>query len=377
MIIYFWLFLVFVVGAVVGSFLNVAIARLPMEKSLLWPGSRCGSCLQPVRWYDNLPILSYLILRGRCRSCGQRFSPRYLVIEVITALGFVGLFYLEVVENIHGWPARPHEWLIARNIFPVSWWIGFLHHAILFALLLVASGCDLQGREIPLGLTLPGTLLGLVLAVCLPWPWPWSPVEAAPVLAPNLPPGVQWQIPAQQLAAMGGRGFKEGIYAWPVWGPLPAWLAPGGTWQTGLATGLAGALVGTFMLRVIRFLFSAGLGKEALGLGDADLMMMGGAFLGWQMVVVAFFVSVVPGLFFGVFQMIFRRDNSLPFGPSLASGLMIACLCWNWLGPYVQPLFFWGAMLGFLAIFAAVFMLAASFVLRLMRRGEAEEGSPC
>src|SRR5688572_10039318 len=62
----FWLVLVFVVGLNVGSFLNVAIARLPLDKSLLWPGSRCGSCLQAIRWYDNLPVISYLRLGGRC-----------------------------------------------------------------------------------------------------------------------------------------------------------------------------------------------------------------------------------------------------------------------------------------------------------------------
>src|SRR4051812_46826913 len=100
----FWLFTAFLAGVCVGSFLNVVIARLPLEKSLLWPGSRCGSCYQPVRMYDNIPLLSYLVLRGRCRTCGARFSPRYLIVELVTGLGFAGLFYLEVVRNIHGWP---------------------------------------------------------------------------------------------------------------------------------------------------------------------------------------------------------------------------------------------------------------------------------
>ena len=65
MAVYVWLFLVFVLGAIVGSFVNVCVARLPLEKSILWPGSRCGSCLQRVRWYDNLPLLSYWLLRGQ------------------------------------------------------------------------------------------------------------------------------------------------------------------------------------------------------------------------------------------------------------------------------------------------------------------------
>ena len=84
----------------------------------------------------------------------------------------------------------------------------------------------------------------------------------------------------------------QGLYPWPFWGPLPDGFAAGGNWQTGLATGIAGALVGTFLLRGVRFVFSSGIGKEALGMGDADLMMMAGGFLGWQPVVIAFFVAL-------------------------------------------------------------------------------------
>src|SRR5436853_4617436 len=90
----------FVLGTIVGSLLNVCIYRLPLEKSILWPGSRCGHCLQPVRWYDNIPLVSYLILRGRCRTCGTSFSARYFWIELLTGVCFAGLFYLVVVPNV-------------------------------------------------------------------------------------------------------------------------------------------------------------------------------------------------------------------------------------------------------------------------------------
>src|SRR2546421_8454357 len=92
----YWLVMAFILGAAIGSFVNVAVARLPVEKSLIWPGSRCGRCFQAVRWQDNLPLVSYLWLRGRCRSCGERFSSRYFWVELATALGFTGLFYCEV-----------------------------------------------------------------------------------------------------------------------------------------------------------------------------------------------------------------------------------------------------------------------------------------
>jgi leader peptidase (prepilin peptidase)/N-methyltransferase len=122
------------------------------------------------------------------------------------------------------------------------------------------------------------------------------------------------------------------------------------------------------LLRIIGCVFSAGLGKEALGLGDADLMMMAGAFLGWQLVVVAFFVSVAPALVVGVLQLLIRKDNSLPFGPSLAAGVMMTCLGWHWLAPRVQLLFFWGGLLLGLAVVLCVLMFLCALAMRLVRR---------
>src|SRR5262245_7103726 len=100
----FYVFLgwVFLLVAGVGSGTSVRACRLPDDKSILWPGSRCGHCLQAIRWYDNLPLLSYWILRGRCRQCGAPFSARYYLVELFTGLAFATLFYLEVVENVLG-----------------------------------------------------------------------------------------------------------------------------------------------------------------------------------------------------------------------------------------------------------------------------------
>lgn len=361
MMLYFWLLSVFVVGLIVGSFLNVAIARLPLEKSLIWPGSRCGSCHQPVRWYDNIPLISYLRLGGRCRMCGARFSPRYFIVELTCGLGFVGLFYAEVVANVHGWN-DPAAWTRPFGHYHAVFWAGFVYHAILFALLLAASVTDLNGREIPLSLTLTGTAIGIVGGTLMPWPWPWTPAPfpagATPPTAVGLQAGLEW---------MQGP-IREGIQPWPLWGPLPAGLAPGGNWQTGLATSVAGALVGTFLCRAMGGLFGAGLGKEALGLGDADLMMMVGAFLGWQIVVVAVFVSAIPALVFGVLQLLIHRDNSLPFGPSLAAGSLLTYLGWQWRPPGIQLALFSWQLLVAIVVFGAVFLLASSLVLRVTRR---------
>lgn len=348
----YWLVLAFVFGAAIGSFVNVAAARLPFEKSLIWPGSRCGRCLQPVRWYDNLPLVSYLWLRGRCRSCGCRFSSSYFWVELATALGFAGLFYCEAVLNVHGWPGQ------FMAMPPWATLVGFGYHAILFSFLMAASVCDLKRREIPLPLTLSGTAIGLIGAVLLPWPWPWSPALAGPMVRPFQPPAQAWQAGT----------IKEGIYPLPFWGPLPEPFAPGGNWQTGLATGLAGALAGTFLLRGVAFLFGTGLGKEAMGLGDADLMMMVGAFLGWQVVATAFFVSVLPALVFGVVLLLVRRDNALPFGPPLSMGAMATCVCWNWFGPPLQLILFNGLLMVCLLGAGAGLLLGMAFFLRVVRR---------
>src|ERR1019366_4275025 len=164
---YVWLVFVFGLGACVGSFLNVAVARMPANISVFWPPSRCGKCLTPVRWYDNLPLVSYWWLGGRCRSCGDAFSIRYFLIELMTALGFVGLFYLEVVANVHQWPDPEEGWGIPYGYFPWEWWVGFLYHAVLFSFLLAAAACDLESREIPVRLTLTGTGIGFVGAIFL------------------------------------------------------------------------------------------------------------------------------------------------------------------------------------------------------------------
>jgi leader peptidase (prepilin peptidase)/N-methyltransferase len=389
--VWIWVVFVFLIGAAVGSFLNVCIYRVPLEKSVFWPRSRCPHCFQAIRGFDNIPLLSYLILGGKCRVCKARFSSRYFLVELLTGLGFVGLFYLEVIVNVNslvvldwrpferGLPRVPNPqgavvieanalnsdlkdvlraqmFDIDRGLIPWPAWVVFGYHAVLFSFLMVVTFCDLDKREIPLSVTGTGAVVGLIGSVLLAWPWPYAPEAATAGMVPGRP---WWEVNPDM-------GPKPALYPWPVWGPLPDWLPPG-DWRTGLATGLAGMLAGSFMLRTVRFLFSKGLGVEAMGLGDADLMMMAGAFLGWQAVVLAFFVSVIPALFFGIVQFAFRGDNSLPFGPSLAAGVLITWLGWHWIGPPMQVLFFNGPLVLGLAIGCCVFMLAASYSIRMVR----------
>ena len=137
-------------GGVVGSFLNVVIIRVPDGRSIVTPGSTCGACGRPVRWYDNVPVLAWLWLRGRCRDCGVRLSPQYPLVEAATAL--LSLFALRAFG-----PGL--DYLIA---------FGFL------AALVAASGVDLKVREIPDAITLPGVVVALALS-------PWSGLLATPL----------------------------------------------------------------------------------------------------------------------------------------------------------------------------------------------------
>lgn len=130
-------------GALVGSFLNVCIYRLPRHESIAWPGSHCPGCSHPIAWYDNMPIVSYVLLRGRCRHCAVRISYRYPLVEALNALGYVGIVWFFGMT----WPAAAY--------------------GILYSALLVVAGTDLSHKIIPNAITFPGIILGLFSAATI------------------------------------------------------------------------------------------------------------------------------------------------------------------------------------------------------------------
>lgn len=340
---------VFLIGCLIGGFLTFCAARLPYEKSLLWPGPRCFACYQPMRWYECVPVLGFLLSGGKCPTCGVPRSRWTPLAEFLIGLAFVGLFHLEIVRNVLELePLAKQADAIAQGQIPLVGWAVFLVHGLLLSLLLIVTLCDIEHLEIPLSVTVTGTCLGLVVSVLCPWPWPGT--QALPPIRPDDP------FPTLQA----------GLYPWPVWHELPPWMGPG-TWTLGLATGLAGALVGMVMLRGVRFLFGLGRGIEGLGMGDADLMMMAGAFVGWQPVVLAFFVAVLPALVLGLLQLIIRGDQAMPFGPPLCAGVLLTLWCWPWLGTQFQVLLWNAELMGLLVLFGAIFLLGAAFGLRLIR----------
>lgn len=127
-------------GALIGSFLNVCIYRLPRQESIAWPGSHCPICSHPISWYDNIPILSYIILAGRCRHCSGSIPFRYPLVEILNAAGYVGLLWL----------------------FGPSW--VTVAYGSFYSALLVVAGTDLSHKIIPNAVTFPGIIVGLVCA---------------------------------------------------------------------------------------------------------------------------------------------------------------------------------------------------------------------
>jgi leader peptidase (prepilin peptidase)/N-methyltransferase len=155
-----WLIFVFAIGASIGSFLNVVIYRLPRDLSLVSPGSQCPSCHKHIRFYDNIPLLSWLILGAKCRYCKVPISSRYFVIELLTAVVFVGLFVLYFVYGfISYFVTGPYSGLGA---FIHGGWFIYLLHAILLAGLIAASAIDLELWLIPISICWLLTGVGIV-----------------------------------------------------------------------------------------------------------------------------------------------------------------------------------------------------------------------
>lgn len=136
--------IIFILGTIFGSFMNVCIYRMPKNESIIKPRSKCMSCGKKIAWFDNIPILSYILLLGKCRKCKSKFSPRYMVVELISGIVYV-LLYLH---------------------FGLS--VKFLAMCYLASSLIVVSFIDLDTYEIPDSITLSGIALGLIISVISP-----------------------------------------------------------------------------------------------------------------------------------------------------------------------------------------------------------------
>lgn len=228
----------FVFGLTFGSFLNVCIYRMPRGLSVVAPRSSCPQCHAPISWFDNVPVLSWLVLRGRCRHCQTRISPRYVVIELFTGTLFL-LCHAKLGLTLA---------TLKCAVF------GFLLLGLIFS--------DAETKLLPDKLTLPGLALGLFLSLF---------------------------VPVNDLASQ----LIPGMVSLPVSSDV--------SWHfLSLADALVGAAVGASFIYGAGAIYLRWRGIEGMGFGDVKLMAMIGAFLGLRLTVFTIFAATMAGSIFGV-----------------------------------------------------------------------------
>jgi leader peptidase (prepilin peptidase)/N-methyltransferase len=271
-----WVTCVFVAafGAIIGSFLNVVIHRLPREESIVFPNSRCPSCEALIGPLDNIPLISYAILRGRCRKCRAPISWRYPAVELLTAIIYAVVFLCDV------------------------YWRGGMTFTILFDLIFVSAlialiFIDAEHMLLPNAITYPGIVFAIIARLALPY-------------------------------LVGPYAFDDLPSLW--YGPFSAWPM----WAVSLLGACLGALAGGGTLWLVGWLWERIRGVEAMGLGDVKMMFMVGAYLGWRLTILTIFAGVLTGSITGVGVMMRRREKDmqmqLPFGIFLGIGSIFALL---------------------------------------------------
>lgn len=263
-------FIAVYLGLIVGSFLNVVIYRLPLQRSVVMPGSACGGCGVPLRWYNNIPVFSYLRQRGLCSDCGSPFSARYMLIEFACGLAALGLLFYSGRLGV--------EWL---------------YHFTLFAIALAVFFTDVDHWIIPDEVNLFGVLFGCALGV-------------------YMAPRMDMEI------------FGE-LFGWT--GELFGWAVP-----ANLCSSILGVVVGWGFFKFIQLLGMLVARQEAMGEGDVKYAAVLGAFLGWQMALAAFFLSFLLGAVYAVPLLLSSRGRGkdpVPFGTFMSLAAVPVALWGN------------------------------------------------
>lgn len=288
-----------VIGVVVGSFLNVVIARLPNDESIVTPRSKCPACSASLRWYDNIPLLSWVLLRGRCRDCNARISWRYPAVELAVALWFALCF------------VAPAKLLTMRAVMlsvdmPATgipqMFLQRSEAAVLGCFLIALMVIDWKHHRLPDGLTLGGIATGLFFAC----------VEA--IFLDDGQADVVLQHPIHLNAASSGRSTGNIFLTGPehiVFGRLFA------------------AVAAFLLLYLIRTLYKAIRKRDGMGLGDAKLLAMIASFIGLAPTAVALAGGILFATMYAVVLLVAKRANAttqLPFGSFLAAAGLLATL---------------------------------------------------
>jgi len=256
-------------GAIIGSFLNVVIHRVPNEESIVFPNSRCPSCGAVIAFYDNIPVLSYLLLGAKCRRCKEHISFRYPAVELLTAAMFVAFAW--------------HDGMSVALPFDL----------VFVSALLALIFIDAEHMILPNVITYPGIVFAVVARLAIPFLTRTPHFEDLPSLL---------------------NGAFEG---WPIW-------------AASLGGAVIGAILGGGSLWLMGWVWERLRGVEAMGLGDVKMMFMVGAYLGWRLTIFTIFVGVLTGSIIGVLLMARQRERNmqmlLPFGIFLGIGAIAAML---------------------------------------------------
>jgi leader peptidase (prepilin peptidase)/N-methyltransferase len=256
-------------GAIIGSFLNVVIHRVPNEESIVFPNSRCPSCGAVIAFYDNIPVISYLLLGAKCRGCKQHISFRYPAVELLTAASFVAVAW--------------HDGMGVRLPFDL----------VFVSALLALVFIDAEHMILPNVITYPGIVFAVVARIAIPFLTRTPHFDDLPSLI---------------------NGPFEG---------MPIWIAS-------LGGAVLGALAGGGSLWLMGWIWERLRGVEAMGLGDVKMMFMVGAYLGWRLTILTIFVGVLTGSIVGVLMMARQRERNmqmlLPFGIFLGLGAIASLL---------------------------------------------------
>jgi len=284
----------FLLGLLLGSFLNVCISRLPEHESVVKPRSRCPECGHSIRGYDNLPILSWVLLGAKCRDCGKRISWRYPAVELA-----VGLWFLRTANQI----VLLERAKVSRSIGSTPQeYVAILGSAILGFLLIGLMVMDWKTQRLPDAFTFPGIAIGFVLTC----------IHAA-LLAPG--EGDIALNPTHQLRMSGPGSFQ----------------ARGNVFLTGteaMVLGRVAAILGAaLILLTVRWVYKAARGHQGMGLGDVKLLAMIAAFTGFTGSLVALVVGVLSAAVYAVALLMTRRataHSKLAFGSFLCAGGLFA-----------------------------------------------------
>jgi leader peptidase (prepilin peptidase)/N-methyltransferase len=265
--------LAFVWGACIGSFLNVCIYRIPLDLSVVKPRSFCPACKRPIPWYLNVPLLSYVLLGGRCRWCRTRITPRYVLVELLVAVLFLLVWLKFEFPGVS----------TALGLAPVSDWKIVPVYWLMVSGLVLGTFVDFEHMIIPDRVTLGGIAAGFVLSAVVP--------------------SLHGETGVLRSLIQSAIGIAAG------WGLL---------WATGV--------LGKMLFR-----------KEAMGFGDVKLLGAIGAFLGWKAVLSTVVLSSLVGSIVGITLVATKckkMQSRIPYGPYLALAALIWMLwgpsIWQW-----------------------------------------------